>query len=177
MMARSHGLGRGVGMLIGILVAGLVSACSSSGTLTITQPKTQSIPPGHTVSLAVELDVAEPLAVHQEVVTRIRERLFGRLVSDRIFKAVVHAPDPADYRMDVKIRGAREVSTGARIMLGAMIGPNTTSVVVAVRHQATDQVITAFEATGTSAAVPLSSEAGLDDAVREAVGKIIEGLR
>lgn len=90
---------------------------------------------------------------------------------------MVHAPDPADYHMDVKIRGAREVSTGARIMLGAMIGPNTTTVAVTVRHQATNQIITAFEATGTSAAHPLSSEAGLDDAVREAVGKIMEGLR
>ena len=119
-------------MVVGLLVVGLVSACSSSGTLTVTHPKTQGIPPGHTVSLAVELEVAEPLPVHQEVVTRIRERLFGRLVSDRIFKAVVHAPDPADYHMDVKIRGAREVSTGARIMLGAMIGPNTTTVAVTV---------------------------------------------
>jgi hypothetical protein len=160
-----------------MLVVGLMSACSSSGTLTVTQPKTQGIPPGQTVSLAVELDVAEPLPVHQEVATRIRERLFGRLVSDGIFRAVVHAPEPADYRMDVKIRGAREVSTGARIMLGAMIGPNTTTVAVAVRHEATNQLLTAFEATGTSAAHPLSSEAGLDDAVREAVVKIIEGLR
>jgi hypothetical protein len=90
---------------------------------------------------------------------------------------VVHVPEPADYRMDVKIRGAREVSTGARIMLGVMIGPNNTTVAVTVRHQATNQLITAFEVTGTSAAHPMSSEAGLDDAVREAVVKIIEGLR
>jgi len=79
--------------------------------------------------------------------------------------------------MDVTIRGARQVSTGARIMLGAMIGPNTTAVTVAVRQQATNQIITTFEATGSSAAHPLSSEAGLDDAVREVVGKIMEGLR
>jgi hypothetical protein len=82
------------------------------------------MPPRQTVALLVEVEVAEPLPVHQEVATRIRERLFGRLVSDGIFKAVVHASEPADYRMDVKVRGAREVSTGARIMLGAMIGPN-----------------------------------------------------
>ena len=160
-----------------VLIVGLVSACSSSGTLTVTQPKTQGILPGQTVSLTVVVDVAEPLPVHQEVATRVRERLFGRLVSDGIFRAVVHPPEPADYHMDVKIRGAREVSTGARIMLGVMIGPNTTAVAVTVRHQATNQLVTAFEATGTSAAHPLSSEAGLDDAVREAVVKIIEGLR
>ena len=106
-----------------LLIVGLVSACSSAGTLTVTQPKTQGIPPGQTVSLAVAVDVAEPLPVHQEVATRVRERLFGRLVSDGIFRAVVLPPEPADYHMDVKIRGAREVSTGARIMLGAIIGP------------------------------------------------------
>ena len=159
-----------------LLIVGLVSACSSAGTLTVTQPKTQGIPPGQTVSLAVAVDVAEPLPVHQEVATRVRERLFGRLVSDGIFRAVVLPPEPADYHMDVKIRGAREVSTGARIMLGAMIGPNTTAVAVAVRRQTTNQTVTAFEARGTSAAHPMSSEAGLDDAVREAVAKTIEGL-
>jgi hypothetical protein len=121
--------------------------------------------------------VAEPLPVHQEVVTRLRERLFGRLVSEGIFQAVVHPPTPADYRMEVKLRGAREVSTGARIMLGAMIGPNTTAVAVAVWEQATNQPVTTFEATGTSAAHPMSSAAGLDDAVREVVAKIIEALR
>ena len=164
-------------LAIVILVVSFVSACSSSGTLTITQPKTQGIIPGHTVSLSVKPDVENPLPVHQEVATRMRDRLFGKLVSEGIFKAVVHAPEPADYSMDVKIRGAREVSTGARIMLGAMIGPNTTKAAVEVRNQATNQLIEAFEVTGTSAAHPMSTEAGLDDAVREAVDKVIEALR
>ena len=169
--------------VMALLVVGVVSACSSASTLTVTQPKTQSIPPGQTVFLSVELDVAEPLPVHQEVATRIRKRLSGRLISDRIFTAVVPIPEPADYRMDVEIRGARLVSTGRRIWLAGMIGPDTVAVAVTVRHQATHQIITAFEATGTSAeametsAASLSSEAGLDNAVRAAVAKIIEALR
>ncbi len=164
-------------LVMALLVVSFVSACASSGTLIVTQLKTQGIPPGQTVSLSVEPDVAEPLPVHQEVATRLRERLFGRLVSERIFKAVVPAPEPADYSMDVKIRGAREVSGAERVMLGVMTGPNTIAVAVAVRNRATNQQITAFEAAGTSAAHPMSPQAGLDDAVREVVAKIIEALR
>jgi hypothetical protein len=145
--------------------------------LTVLQPKTQSIPPGQTVALLVEVDVPEPLPVHQEVATRLRERLFGRLVSEGIFRAVVHVPEPADYHMDVKIRGARQVSAIARIMLASASGPNAAAVAVVVRHQATDHLVTVFEATATSESHPLSSESSLDDAVRRAVDRIIEGLR
>ena len=162
--------------VLALCVLGLVSACASN-TLTVLQPKTQAIPPGTTVALRVDVDVPEPLPVHQEVATRLRERLFVRLISDGIFRAVVLAPEPADYRMEVKIRGARQVSAGARIMLGSMIGPNTAAVAVVIRHQATEHIVTAFEATATSESHPFSSESSLDDAVRRVVDRIIEGLR
>jgi hypothetical protein len=163
-------------LVIALFVVGLVSACSSSGTLTVTQPKSQGIPPGKTASLSVEPGAAELRPIHQEVATRVRDRLFGKLVSEGIFKAVVRAPEPADYSMDVRVRGARQVSTGARIFLGPMAGPNTLALAVQV-HDRTNQLVAAFDVTGTSAAHPFSSEAGLDDAVREAVNRIVQALR
>ena len=164
-------------LVIALLIAGLVSACASSGKVTITQPKTQAISPGKTVSLSVKPGVADPKPIHQKASTRVRDALFGKLVSNSIFKAVVHAPEPADYSMDVKISGARQVSTGARIWLGVMAGSNNITLTVQVHNQATNQLITAFEVRGESAAHPLSSQAGLDDAVREAVDRLIDTLR
>lgn len=164
-------------LVIVLFVVGLVSACSSSGTLTVTQPKSQGIPPGKTASLSVEPGAAELRPIHQEVATRVRDRLFGKLVSEGIFKAVVRVPEPADYSMDVKVRGARQVSTAARMWLGAMAGPNTLSLAVHVQDLKTNRLVTEFDVTGTSAAHPFSSEAGLDDAVREAVDRIAQALR
>src|ERR1700704_3519839 len=85
-----------------LLLFGLVSGCASN-TLTVLAPQTQRIPPGTTVALVVEVEVLAPRPVHQEVATRLRERLFGRLVSEGIFRAVVPAPASADYDMAVTI--------------------------------------------------------------------------
>jgi hypothetical protein len=159
-----------------LVVVTLLSACASN-TLTVTHPKTHAIPPGQTVALSVEVDVPAPLPVHHEAASRLRERLFGRLVSERIFKGVVHAPDPADYQMEVKIRGAREVSPVARSMLGGMGGPNTTDAAVIVRHQATATIVTMFTVTATAESLPLSADTSLDTAVRRATDRIMEGLR
>jgi hypothetical protein len=154
-----------------------ISACSSSGKINIEQAKSEIIVKGKTVSLLVEPEVENVKAVHQEVASRIRERLFGKLVADGLFKAVVHAPEPADYRMDVKVKGAREVSTGARIWLGVMAGSNNLTLAVKVFEFKSNREITAYQVQGSSASHPLSSEAGLDDAIREAVDKIVEGLK
>ena len=164
-------------LVIVLFFVGLMSACSSKGTLKITQSKNVGIPTGNTVALLVEPDVENTRPIHQEVSTRIRDRLFGKLVSEAIFKSVVHVPEPADYRMNVKILGARQVSTGARIWLGVMAGSNNVSSAVQVHDQKTKQLITSFEVTGTSAAHPFSSEADLDDAIREAIDNIIQALR
>jgi len=160
-----------------LLFIAFLPACSSSGKITIQQAKSESIEVGKTVSLSVEPDVENVKAVHQDVASRIRERLFGKLVTDRIFKAVAMAPEPADYRMDVKVKGARQVSTGARIFLGTMAGSNNLTADVKVFEFTSNRLITAYQVQGASASHPLSSQAGLDDAIREAADKIIEGLR
>lgn len=161
------------------LVLGFLSACSSSGKIVIAQPPNEPIVHSKTVALSVEPDVAqedlEP--IHTDVANRIRAALFGRLVSDRIFKAVVHSSDPADYGMEVKVTGAREVSTGARIWLGAMAGSNNLKLDVSLQNRATKSVVTEFYVEGASASHPFSSQAGLDDAIREAVQRVIDALR
>lgn len=160
----------------GVCMATL-SGCYPSESFTVSEAKTQSIPSGKTVALSVSVDVPEPEAVHQDVARRLRERLFASLVSEGIFASVVHLPAPSDYVMQVKIRGAREVDMSARIFLMMAAGPNTTSAAVTVRHQESDQIVTAFEATGLSKSHPLASGSSLDDAVRRTAEKIIEGLR
>jgi hypothetical protein len=127
--------------------------------------------------LLVEPDAVESRPIHQEVSSRLRERLFGKLVSDRIFKAVVHSPEPADYRMEVKLHGARQVSTGARIWLGAMAGSNNLSLSTQVYDSSSKRLVSAFDVEAASVSHPLSSEAELDDAIREAVDKIVSALR
>jgi hypothetical protein len=98
-------------------------------------------------------------------------------VSEGIFKAVVRVPEPADYNMDVKVRGARQVSGAARFWLGVMAGPNTLALAVQVHDRMANRLVAEFDVTGTSAAHPFSSEASLDDAVREAVDRIVQVLR
>lgn len=153
-----------------------MAACSSSGKILVTQPPTETVDHKKTVALSVEPGVEQPEAVHIDVANRVRAALFGRLVSDRIFKAVVHKPDPADYTMDIVLQGAREVSTGARIMLGAMAGSNNLHLDVTLRKP-NNQVISAFSVEGNSASHPWSSQSSVDDAIREAVEQIIEALR
>ena len=160
-----------------LLVAVLVAGCSSSGTLTMLQPKSQAIPPGKTVALSVQPDDPNPKPIYQEVAQRVRDGLFGKLVSNGLFKAVVQPTESADYRMEVKVFGARRVSTGARIWLGVMAGSNSLALHVQVIDESTKLVVTAFDVKGSSASHPLSSEANLDDALREATDELILALR
>lgn len=160
-----------------LFVTGFVAACSSSGRLTVTQPKNGAIVPDKTVALLVEPGVENPTSTHEDVVARVRDRLYGKLVSEGVFKAVYAAPASADYDMNVKVTGAREVAGSLRVWFGAMAGANTVALSVQVHDRATEQLITAFEVTGTSAAHPMSSQNSLQDAVREAVDKIVYALR
>lgn len=162
---------------LALLVLGFVSACSSSSTLTIEQALTESIPPGKTVALSVEPDVEDPNDGHRQAAQSLHAALFGRLVSDGIFKQVVNAPESADYTLDVKLQGSRKVSAAAQFWLGVMAGPSNLTVKVDLRDQATGQVLTTFDVMGQSAAHPHSSESDFGDAVREATGKVIEALR
>jgi hypothetical protein len=152
----------------------LTAACSSSGTLEMKTPKAAAIPPGHSVALDVTAAADED---SRNAAHRMRVELFGRLVAEGVFRQVVAAGEPADYRMQVALGEVEEVSQGARIFLGVMAGSNELTAAVTLKDAATDAVVTAFDVSGESAAHPLSSENGMDDAVREAASNIIRALQ
>ncbi len=152
----------------------IVVACSSSGTLQVSQPKTSAIPPGKIVGLKVTSASDEE---SREVAHRLSGELFGRLVSEGIFQQVVQAQQPAHYTLNVQVGDVQEVSQGARIFFGVFAGANTLRATVTLYDREPRQLVTAFDVEAESASHPLSSEAGIEDAVREAATKIIFALR
>jgi len=150
------------------------AACSSSGELKMKTPKATAIPPGHSVALDVTSAADED---SRDAAHRMRVELFGRLVAEGVFRQVVAVGEPADYRMEVALGGVEEVSQGARIFFGVMAGSNELKAAVTLHEAATDALITAFDVSGESAAHPLSSESGMEDAIREAATKIITALQ
>ncbi len=152
----------------------ILAACSSSGKLELIQPKSGSIPSGSTVSLTIKTDQKENSL---QMVQRLRSELFGRLVSEAIFEQVLHPRQKGDYALEVTVLKAESVSQGARIMLGVLAGSNKLRCSVRLVEQSTGRVATDFNVEGVSASHPLSSENGLDDAVREAVSNMIVALQ
>jgi Domain of unknown function (DUF4410) len=158
-------------MILGVML--MLAACSSSGSIEMKQPKTAAIPAGKVVALNVTAPADEDSA---DALHLIRNELFGRLVAEGVFKEVVAAEEPADYRMDVVLSNVDEVSQGARIFFGVLAGSNELKAAVTVIDAATAQPVTSFNVGGESASHPMSSENGLEDAVREAVTRIIGAL-
>ena len=152
----------------------LAAACSSSGTLKMKTAKSAAIPPGHSVALDVTSAADED---SRDAAHRMRVELFGRRVAEGVFRQVVAVGEPADYRMEVALGGVEEVSQGARIFFGVMAGSNDLKAAVSLREAAADALITAFDVSGESAAHPLSSESGMEDAIREAATKIVTALQ
>jgi hypothetical protein len=161
-------------ILLLAMAAAVATGCSSSAKMTMRQPKAAGIASGHSVALALTSDGDED---SREVAQKVRSSLYGRLVSEGIFKQVVNADQDADYAMDVKLSGVDMVSQGARIFFGVLAGANELTADVTVRDRQNNGTITAFSVSGESAAHPMSSENDMDDAIDEVVTKIVEALR
>ncbi|MHA1528570.1 MAG: DUF4410 domain-containing protein [Alphaproteobacteria bacterium] len=165
-----------------LCLASWMSACSSTGSVQMVTQKSATIPPGSTVSLSVTATLpsdadADAREDSTQVLHRLKSHLFGRLVSEAVFKQVLQPGEQADYRMDVTLRSAEEVSQGARIFFGVLAGANNLAASVALYDQPNDVLITSFDVAGESASHPMSSESDIDDAIREAVDEIILALR
>lgn len=159
-----------------------LGACTSSGSVQMTHAKTSPIPSGSTVALEVVANLSDDAdgdarADASETIHRLKARLFGRLVSEAIFRQVLQPGEEADYNMNVTLLNAEEISQSARILFGALAGSNTLSARVTLHNAESDELVTEFEVGGESASHPFSSENDLDDAVREAVDEIIMALR
>jgi len=157
-----------------LLLVLLLGACSSSGKLALDQAKSGSIPPGKTVSLIVESDKDDNSVA---MIQRLRGEMFGRLVSEAVFKHVLHPQETGDYTMKVQVLDTNEVSQGARIFFGVLAGANKLRCSVQLVEQRTGNLVTSFQVEGESAAHPFSTENGKDDAIREVVTKIIVALQ
>jgi hypothetical protein len=155
-----------------------VSACNSTGKLEMARASPEAIPPGKSVALWVRPTLPDGASTETrqaaaEAADRLRSDLFGRLVSEGIFNHVFQPGEPADYRMDVSVTQADEVSQTARFWLGR----NSMTAAVALYDEMTGAPTTEFKVAGESASVPASSRNDIDDAVREAADKIILALK
>lgn len=157
--------------LVGLL---LLSACNSSGTLAVSTPKSEPIPAGKVVALNVTSAEDED---SRDAAGRLQNDLFGRLVTEGVFKQVVQAGQPADYRMTVALSDVEKVSQASRIFFGVLAGSNELKADVTLMQSTSGAVVEKFTVTGESASHPLSDENGLDDAVREAATKTVQALR
>ena len=159
------------------LVFGMLVACASSGQLKMMQPPTEQIDHNAvTVLTVIPGEGLQPDEDLREVILRLRGQLFGRLVSDGIFRQVVHEGERAKYYVRVRVNTAEQVSMAARIMFGVLAGANELDVRVEVFEESSEISIMAFTVSGESASHILSGESEMEDAIREVVDKIILGL-
>ena len=149
----------------------LLTACSSSGSLNV--HKQSSVPIGLNKTVSLEVSGSSDARIKEQ----LKADLFGRLVSERKFTAVRHGKKTSDYNLKITILSSNTVSPVARIMLGVFAGANSLKVDVKLYETATGNLHSNFVVTGESASHPLSSESGLENAVREVVSNIINGLR
>ena len=165
--------------LLAVAASLTIVACSTSGWTKMGQPLSQQIPPGKSVSLSVGIDTPEHQTDvdFQLVTTRVRQQLFAKLMSEGIFSSVLLGPQPADYDMTVTVNSASVVSGTARYWEDLLAGHNDARMHVKLVRNDGNLVIADFEVDGTSTSQPISSEAGTDEAVREATDRIIRGLR
>ena len=149
----------------------LLTGCSSSGSISLNKQSSTPIEINKSVSLEV-LGYSD-----FRIKEQLKADLFGRLVSERIFVSVNHGEKNSDYNMKVTILSSNTVSPVARIMFGVFAGANSLKVDVKLFETATGNLHSNFVVTGESASHPMSSESGLENAVREVVSNIINGLR
>jgi hypothetical protein len=157
--------------LVGLL---LLPGCNSSGTLAVSTPKAEPLPVGKVVALNVTSAEDED---SRDAAGRLQNALFGRLVTEGVFRQVVQAGQPADYRMTVALSGVEKVSQASRIFFGVFAGSNELRADVQLVNVASGKMVEKFTVTGESASHPLSDENGLDDAVREATTKTVQALK
>lgn len=158
------------------LAVSVLPACSSSGQMKMLQPLNDSQRIDHTATTVLDVVPGEGLEPDEdlrEIILNIRGQLFGRLVSDGVFKQVVHEGEAAKYFVRVIVNVADQVSMGARIAFGVLAGANELDVRIEVFEKSSENSIMTFTASGESASHPFSGESEMEDSIREVVNKII----
>ncbi|MCE1227754.1 MAG: DUF4410 domain-containing protein [Geobacteraceae bacterium] len=156
----------------------MLSACSSSGNVVIKQPLTDQLQSDKSVSISVKsLNSKGSQEDTENIVAALKDKLYSMLVSQGVFKSSVFSPNKADYSLEVSVTDAKIVSNAARLMLGVMAGPSSVEAEVLLKDSMSDKILTAFNVQGSSAAHPMSSETGYENAVRETAANITKALK
>lgn len=172
--------------LAGLLLLAL-AVCAPVGKLKIQHEKDAPIPSGKSVSLQMELapppNTSARRAKEFRIISeRLQAALSDRLVSEGVFQQVLQSPDSGDYRMQVTLTKANMVAQWVRIIGGSFAGKNLLRAEVQLFEANTgsantDSLVTSFQVRGQSPASTLLTDAGLNDAIGIAVGKIILALQ
>ncbi|WP_299380905.1 DUF4410 domain-containing protein [uncultured Kiloniella sp.] len=160
-------------VLITLFLTLFVTACSSSGKLTQTVAPTSVI--DHTAYANLSVSTGQDDDA-KDFANRLQDRLFGKLVSRKVFTSVNQNDATAKYDLEITISGAKKVSGAARVLFGVFAGSNNVTADVTLTDKNTGEVITTFKAEGKSASHPFSSESGAEDAIREVSEQIVTGL-
>jgi hypothetical protein len=153
-------------------LAFLISACSSSGKLTATGPTAQLLSSYESVKLVFKTTANNSA----DIVPDLRGSIVGQLLGAGRFHRVVTGDEAADVVISLDITDYRRVGVAERVFIGIAAGPNRLTVAVSATDGKTGAVIRQFQATGESAAHPLSSEAGYADALRELSKEVMLGM-
>lgn len=161
-----------------LLSAIFLAGCSSSGTFTMKQKMIEPVDTQKTVSIWIKSDkVSEGEKEDaQTACGSLQEKLYARLVSTGLFKSSVIYPNKGDYDLEVDVLHVRLVSNVARIGFGIMAGSSVIEANVMLRDEA-GKILTEFYADGSSAAHPLSSESGSDNAVNQLATQIAQAIK
>jgi len=156
----------------------LLFGCSSTGKLHVEKSLNKSINSRSKVAVYVHPHdkIKEPSEEYKESIQQLKNELYGRLVSDRVFKQVVNYEEDAKYKLNVSLVSADKVSQSARMIFGVLAGSNEIKAQVDLINIDTGKELTQFTVSGKSASHPMSSENDMDAAIKEITDKIIAGL-
>lgn len=157
--------------LVVVLIV-LIAGCSAGGNYKVTGPSAPLASSYDTVKLQFKTTANNS----GDIIPDMRGAILGQLISGGRFKRVAADSDPADLVIELNITDYRRVSTAERFFIGTMAGPNRLTVVVSVTDGKSGAVLRQFQATGESAAHPLSGEAGYSDALREISKQVMLAL-
>jgi hypothetical protein len=125
---------------------------------------------------SVKLVISPTAANSTEIVPDLRSSVVGQLLSTGRFRRLAAANEDADVVVTVEITDYQRVTVAERVLVGALAGRNRIATKVTITDGRSGERIRGFEASGRSAAHPLSSEGGYSDALREVSKQLMLGL-
>ncbi len=157
--------------LILILVLGIITGCSTTGSVTMHE---SSVPAKAIKGMAVAL-VVTPSG--NDVVIPLRGQVAAQLLGAGLFRSITDESDPnADYKISINLTTIDEVSGVSRVLWGTLAGRNKIAGDVTVIDVRTGQKVRSFSFVGESAAHPFSGKSDIKDAINKAAEEVIKGL-